>query len=494
MMGAAADERRRRRSTPTAGPERRPAGVIDERAAPDDRHPDARHRRPAAPAGPQPERPAAPSPRRAGVRGRARLVIAVAVGVGLSAGTAAAHHRRPRRDDLPARARPLPHRQVGGHEGHRVLHRLRPPALVVPAGRDRVRPQGHPRRGLREDHRDEQPRRGRPRRRAPHLPPASPYPAAHVRRRRRLDHALPHGLRAVLRGASPSSASPPQQPGPGAGRHLRRARLGRSGASRPTPAPTTPASSPATASSSIDGQPTESFDDVGARSSSSGAGRDASPSSSSATASPSRSRRRSAQRPGRPASASASSASAPDPDRPDVTGGVLESSGWRWRRSGATMKDTVVSLGQLLSPEGSASSPPRSSRAVGEAEPAAGPATGTGGGRTVDEGDANRLVSIFGVARLGADMSERRHRRLPAAAGHRQHLLGIFNLVPLLPLDGGHVAIATYERIRSIGGRRYHADVAKLLPLTYAVVHVPGADRHLVDLPRHRRPPRPRVS
>ena len=33
-------------------------------------------------------------------------------------------------------------RQVVGDEGHRVLHRLRPEDLVVPAGRDRVRRQG----------------------------------------------------------------------------------------------------------------------------------------------------------------------------------------------------------------------------------------------------------------------------------------------------------------------------------------------------------------
>ena len=38
------------------------------------------------------------------------------------------------------------------------------------------------------------------------------------------------------------------------------------------------------------------------------------------------------------------------------------------------------------------------------------------------------------------------------------------------PLDPHvRVAVATYERIRSIGGRPYHADAAKLLPLTYAV-------------------------
>jgi membrane-associated protease RseP (regulator of RpoE activity) len=52
--------------------------------------------------------------------------------------------------------------------------------------------------------------------------------------------------------------------------------------------------------------------------------------------------------------------------------------------------------------------------------------------------------------------------------------VGIFNLVPLLPLDGGHAAIATYERIRSRRGHRYQMDVAKLLPLTYAVVFVLG--------------------
>ncbi len=48
--------------------------------------------------------------------------------------------------------------------------------------------------------------------------------------------------------------------------------------------------------------------------------------------------------------------------------------------------------------------------------------------------------------------------------------LGIFNLVPLLPLDGGHVAIALYEGARSRPRRRYHADVGKLLPLFYLAI------------------------
>jgi membrane-associated protease RseP (regulator of RpoE activity) len=52
--------------------------------------------------------------------------------------------------------------------------------------------------------------------------------------------------------------------------------------------------------------------------------------------------------------------------------------------------------------------------------------------------------------------------------------IGIFNLIPLLPFDGGHAAIATYERIRSRNGKRYYVDVMKLMPLTYMVVLMLG--------------------
>ena len=49
--------------------------------------------------------------------------------------------------------------------------------------------------------------------------------------------------------------------------------------------------------------------------------------------------------------------------------------------------------------------------------------------------------------------------------------VGIFNLFPMLPLDGGHVAIAVYEKVRTGRSKvQYHADVAKLLPYTWAMV------------------------
>ncbi len=50
--------------------------------------------------------------------------------------------------------------------------------------------------------------------------------------------------------------------------------------------------------------------------------------------------------------------------------------------------------------------------------------------------------------------------------------VGVFNMFPLLPLDGGHAAIATYERLRERNGERYYADVAKLMPFAMAVMTV----------------------
>ncbi|MEI8241140.1 MAG: M50 family metallopeptidase, partial [Actinomycetota bacterium] len=48
--------------------------------------------------------------------------------------------------------------------------------------------------------------------------------------------------------------------------------------------------------------------------------------------------------------------------------------------------------------------------------------------------------------------------------------VGVFNMFPLLPLDGGHAAIATYERIRSRRNKRHFADVSKLMPVAAACI------------------------
>jgi membrane-associated protease RseP (regulator of RpoE activity) len=55
-------------------------------------------------------------------------------------------------------------------------------------------------------------------------------------------------------------------------------------------------------------------------------------------------------------------------------------------------------------------------------------------------------------------------------------ILGVINLLPLLPFDGGHIAIAVYEKlrnmIRSARGKVAAAPVnyLKLMPATYVVL------------------------
>jgi len=49
--------------------------------------------------------------------------------------------------------------------------------------------------------------------------------------------------------------------------------------------------------------------------------------------------------------------------------------------------------------------------------------------------------------------------------------VGLVNLVPLLPFDGGHIAIATFEKLSSIIMRRkVQVDAAKLMPIAGAVL------------------------
>ncbi|WP_046322059.1 site-2 protease family protein, partial [Mycobacterium sp. UM_Kg1] len=57
-------------------------------------------------------------------------------------------------------------------------------------------------------------------------------------------------------------------------------------------------------------------------------------------------------------------------------------------------------------------------------------------------------------------------------------ILGVLNLVPLLPFDGGHIAIALFEKLRNMvraaRGKVAAAPVnyLKLMPATYVVLAV----------------------
>lgn len=100
-----------------------------------------------------------------------------------------------------------------------------------------------------------------------------------------------------------------------------------------------------------------------------------------------------------------------------------------------------------------------------------------------------RFLSPVGVARIGERTAENDGIAGPLSlAVVISIFLALFNLIPLPPLDGGHIVIAAYESVASrIRGRRVHANRRKLLPLTYAVagfVLLIGISSILLDIIR----------
>jgi membrane-associated protease RseP (regulator of RpoE activity) len=132
------------------------------------------------------------------------------------------------------------------------------------------------------------------------------------------------------------------------------------------------------------------------------------------------------------------------------------------KEMGSVAKESFVGLGHLFSPSG-----------VGDYVDNLTSAS-HGDGRVVPgTPSASRPTSIIGVIDVGSQIAKDGAINVFYLLFAVNLFIGIFNLVPLLPFDGGHVVIALYEKARSmISGRRYQADVAKLMPLTYAVVLV----------------------
>ncbi|GAA3894039.1 site-2 protease family protein [Leifsonia kafniensis] len=103
------------------------------------------------------------------------------------------------------------------------------------------------------------------------------------------------------------------------------------------------------------------------------------------------------------------------------------------------------------------------------------------------ERDPNGPISVVGVGRVAGEIAS--IDTIPVASKIASMLgllaslniaLFVFNLIPLMPLDGGHIAGALWDGIRrtfaKLFGRAKPApvDMAKLMPLTFAVVIVLG--------------------
>jgi membrane-associated protease RseP (regulator of RpoE activity) len=96
--------------------------------------------------------------------------------------------------------------------------------------------------------------------------------------------------------------------------------------------------------------------------------------------------------------------------------------------------------------------------------------------------DIDSPVSVVGASNIGGQAAERGQwavfLMLLAALNF---FVGVFNLLPLLPLDGGHIAVNVYERVRDLARVRMGkvkmppVDYTRLLPITYVFILVLGA-------------------
>ncbi|GAA3264482.1 M50 family metallopeptidase [Nonomuraea helvata] len=97
-----------------------------------------------------------------------------------------------------------------------------------------------------------------------------------------------------------------------------------------------------------------------------------------------------------------------------------------------------------------------------------------------DERDPEGPVGMVGAGRLGGEIltsdlsnEEKIATFVNLLAGFNL-AIGMFNLIPLLPLDGGHIAGGLWEGLKRAYAKIMrrpkpkHVDIAKLLPLTYA--------------------------
>lgn len=98
------------------------------------------------------------------------------------------------------------------------------------------------------------------------------------------------------------------------------------------------------------------------------------------------------------------------------------------------------------------------------------------------ERDPNGPLSIVGAGVIAGEVAAAEAPVLNRLAGFLSLLaslniaLFVFNLIPLLPLDGGHVAVALWDGIKRTWAKLFHrpppkpVDATKLVPVTFVVV------------------------
>ena len=130
-----------------------------------------------------------------------------------------------------------------------------------------------------------------------------------------------------------------------------------------------------------------------------------------------------------------------------------------FRIVGSTLKAAVVGIGKIFAPHEYASLFHQISSSKAATNPV---------------NQQTRPESIVGVVRVAVQGSRYGAGPLLGIFIDLNLFVGVLNLLPILPLDGGYVAIAAYERLRSRRGNKYQANLNLMIPLVYGFVLLLG--------------------
>jgi membrane-associated protease RseP (regulator of RpoE activity) len=87
--------------------------------------------------------------------------------------------------------------------------------------------------------------------------------------------------------------------------------------------------------------------------------------------------------------------------------------------------------------------------------------------------DVERPRSVIGIVSIGDQIVRGDIWTFLYLLATINLFLALFNMIPLLPFDGGHAAVACYEAVMSrVKGHAVHVDYRRLVPLTAAVLAV----------------------
>ena len=137
--------------------------------------------------------------------------------------------------------------------------------------------------------------------------------------------------------------------------------------------------------------------------------------------------------------------------------GVVEAVPESFKAMGTVFNGFTNLLGDRLSPSGVSTS---ASQSFTSAAPKAG-----------SEQDLNRPMSLIGIVDAGSEVVGTNLWLLVLLLAQISFILAVFNLLPILPFDGGHAAVVLYEWVASkVRHRRVFVDYRKLIPVSVVLL------------------------